>query len=298
MSDWAILNEDNVVTSVINQRNPPTGVYMAIELRGSLVTTVGEVWNGYSFTVDSPNTSVVGEMVLPSGLMILKATKGITFPDRSVQTTAGAAITHTHAVADITGLNLNSLSDAVITTPTYRDTPTYNGTEWINQKNFYIVTAYADKTLTNVSTNQSVFDVADDYITLPAGSSWLIAGTYIISSGIVTHTTSISFGNLGNGTCQFTTTSCGTSAYAVVQRNQDFAVFNTYVGGAVNATAVTPILIINFTGILRMVNSATVNPTLRFSALPGGTNLTKAGSYMRFTRLFNSATQPADAEFI
>ena len=39
---------------------------------------------------------------------------------------------HTHPTTDITGLNLDSLSDAVITTPITTQVLAYNGTNWVN----------------------------------------------------------------------------------------------------------------------------------------------------------------------
>jgi hypothetical protein len=39
---------------------------------------------------------------------------------------------HTHPTTDITGLNLDSLSDAVITTPIAAQVLSYNGTNWVN----------------------------------------------------------------------------------------------------------------------------------------------------------------------
>jgi hypothetical protein len=53
----------------------------------------------------------------------------------------------------------------------------------------------------------------------------------------------------------------------------------------ITATATTAGVQFFFKGIISMNAGGTVTPQINFSANPGGTNLMKAGSYIKFTKL-------------
>lgn len=197
-------------------------------------------------------------------------------------------------------LALDDLTDVTITSPAWRDNLVYDGSGWINRKDEYVVTAYSDVALTNGTANQSVFASANDSINLPALSSWLLQGSYVIASGTTTHTTAINFlevGLGGNGTCNFRVISHGAGSYGTLGRVQDTVVFNSATGGVINPTSIAALLCIYFEGVYTCLDSVTMTPQVKFSAAPGGTNLTKAGSYLRLTRLFAGDFNAADAEW-
>jgi hypothetical protein len=198
-------------------------------------------------------------------------------------------------------LALDDLTDVTITSPAWRDNLVYDGSGWINRKDEYVVTAYSDVALTNGTANQSVFASANDSISLPALSSWLIQGSYVIASGTTSHTTAINFletGLGGNGTCHFRALSAPVVSYGAATRSQDATAFNTSVGGAVNSTSGSALTTIQFEGVYTCLDSVTFTPQVKFSAAPGGTNLTKAGSYLKLTRLFTADFNASDPEWI
>ena len=198
---------------------------------------------------------------------------------------------HTHT--------LDGLSDVAITSPTYRDTILYNGSSWVNSKDEYVVTTFADVTLTNGTAAQSVFAAADDTIALPAASAWFVQGSYVIASGTILHTTAISFLVSGvggsSGTINFRVNSFPAGAYGTVGRAQDTVAFNSAAGGVINAANTGALIAISFEGVYTCPDAVTFTPQLTFSAAPGGTNLTKVGSYIRLTRLFGADNTAADA---
>lgn len=197
-------------------------------------------------------------------------------------------------------LPLDDLTDVTITSAAYRDNLTYNGSAWVNLKDEYFVTAYSDVALTNGTSNQSVFASGNDSINLPGASSWLLQGSYVIASGIVTHTTAINFfeaGLGGNGKCNFRVMSFPAGTYGTTGRTQDTSAWNSSAGGAINATNTGALTVITFEGVYTCLDSVTFTPQVKFSAAPGGTNLTKAGSYLRLTRLFLTDFGIADAEW-
>ena len=59
----------------------------------------------------------------------------------------------------------------------------------------------------------------------------------------------------------------------------------------VTAPATTAGVQIYFKGIISMNVGGTVTPQIQFSAALGGTNLMKAGSFIKFTRLGSTTTQ-------
>lgn len=197
-------------------------------------------------------------------------------------------------------LALDGLTDVTITSPAWRDNLVYDGSGWINRKDEYVVTAYSDVALTNGSTAQSVFASANDSINLPALSSWAIQGSYVIASGTTSHTTAINFqetGLGGNGKCNFRVLSFAAGTYGTVGRVQDTVAFQTAAGGAINATNTGALTVIQFEGVYTCLDSVTFTPQVKFSAAPGGTNLTKQGSYLRLIRLFSADYTAADADW-
>ena len=195
-------------------------------------------------------------------------------------------------------LALDDLTDVTITAPSYRDSLVYDGGGWINRKDEYVVTAYNDVALTNGTANQSVFASANDSINLPGASSWLLQGSYVIASGTTTHTTAINFleaGVGGNGICNFRVVSFPAGTYGTAGRTQDTSAWNSSAGGVINTSNTGALTVITFEGVYTCPDAVNFTPQLTFGTAPGGTNLTKVGSYIRLTGLFGADNTAADA---
>jgi len=200
--------------------------------------------------------------------------------------------------AGVVSLSLDELSDVVITTPLERQNVHYDGTNWINRKDSYYGTRHTDHTLSNVNTAQNAFHGSYDTFPLDVNSVWMFEGCYIIASGTTTHTTAISFSDVGNtGICHFATMTASTGAYGTVTRAQDFTIFNSSGGGAINTTTTSALMMVNFNGRITVDTACNFVPQLTFSAAPGGTNLLKSGSWIKLTRLWTGESVFADPEW-
>jgi hypothetical protein len=179
----------------------------------------------------------------------------------------------------------------------------YSGALWVQVlisdyvKTYYYSTTYADRSLSSVNTIQNVFATPDDTIALDANATYLFEGSYVIGSGTTTHTTAIGFNEFGGGICHFTVLSSGTSAYGTVNRSQDMTCFSNSVGGPINSTTTSTLVMINFTGRITVVDATNFVPTLTFSAAPTGTCAVKSGSWIRVKKLWSGENTLADAEW-
>ena len=153
--------------------------------------------------------------------------------------------------------------------------------------------ASSDVSLANVSTAQNVFTSASDTVSLKANTTYIMNGQYIIQSGTTTHTTAVGFLYGGGVTAAMTFSTINHPAAAgTISRAQDSAFFDSISGGVINSTSTSARQVIILNGMVK-TNSigCTLTPQITFSALPGGTNLTKFGSYISFTPVgTNTAT--------
>ena len=179
----------------------------------------------------------------------------------------------------------------------------YSGTLWAKVlisdyvKTYYYTTRHADHSISSSTAVQNVFHTPNDTIALDANSTYLFEGSYVIGSGTTTHTTAIGFTEFGNGICNFTAISSGTSAYGTVVRAQDMTCFNSSTGGPINSTATSVLVMINFTGRITVVDATNFVPTLTFSAAPTGTCAVKSGSWLRVKKLWSGENTNADPEW-
>jgi hypothetical protein len=180
----------------------------------------------------------------------------------------------------------------------------YSGALWANVlistyvKTSYYSTLLADRSLSNSSTTtQNVFATPQDTFALEANSVYAFEGSYVIAAGTTTHTTAIGFSEFGNGSCHFTCIAAGINSYGGVQRAQDMTMFATSIGGPINTTSTQTYTVIKFTGRITVVDATNFTPTLTFSAGPTGTCATKAGSWIKVTKLWTGATTIADPEW-
>lgn len=147
------------------------------------------------------------------------------------------------------------------------------------------------RSLTDGTAAQSVFATANDMITLAANKTYFFGGSYNITSGTVTHTTSISFleSSLGGG--------AGWNFTAIayigggVQRSQESSSFISATGGAINLTNTAASWIIWFSGTVATTDTVDVTPQVKFSSAPGGINTVAVGSFIRFTQVGSNTAE-------
>ncbi len=131
---------------------------------------------------------------------------------------------------------------------------------------------------------QSVFPAAYDVWTLEANTTYLMEGQYILNTGTTTHTTAMAFA-LGGGasvtSLEYTVLLWSAAANTLTTTQSTVAVSGV-ASKVLNATSTAAWTTIEFRGVLRMNAGGTFTPQINFSANPAGTNLTKAGSYIKF----------------
>jgi hypothetical protein len=149
--------------------------------------------------------------------------------------------------------------------------------------------ASSDVSLSDVNTAQNLFGSTGDVITLAANTAYLMRGQYFIQSGTNTHTTAMSFTYSATApTMSFSALNLA-AAVGTVSRAQDMVYFESLAGGVVNSTSTSARNVIRFEGVVKTTDSGTLTPQITFSAAPGGTNLTKFGSYISFIPLGSSS---------
>jgi hypothetical protein len=173
-------------------------------------------------------------------------------------------------------------------------TPTANRRGVVQADQF--ATIQADFTLASSTTAQSVFTATHDVVSLDGNTTYWFEGQYLLNTGIVTHTTAMGFALAGGATVtsmEYTAECWAGTANAVTASSTATVWWTTHVSGAaskvINVTNVQPWTIIKFKGVLRMNVAGTVTPQITFNAAPTGTNLTKVGSYIKFTPIGNGS---------
>jgi hypothetical protein len=142
----------------------------------------------------------------------------------------------------------------------------------------------AQSLLSQIAT-QPVFSTPQDTITLQASTTYMFEGVYLLSTGTVSHSTSMSFvlttATMTN--CTWITNVSAPAALNATAAGISTAIFNSVTGGTLNSANVQPYTIIRFQGVMRVNSTAgTLVPNIAFSAAPGGTNTTMIGSYLKF----------------
>ncbi len=164
---------------------------------------------------------------------------------------------------------------------------TTNGAGTLTWENAILVSfASSDVSLSDVNTAQNVFTSASDTVSLKANTTYIMKGQYIIQSGTNTHTTAVSFLYGGGVTASMSFSSLNlAAALGTVSRAQDMVHFDSITGGLINSTSTSARNTIVLEGMVKTDASTgcTLTPQITFSAAPGGTNLTKFGSYISFT---------------
>lgn len=272
----------------IRDNNTPQTVISSITIYSMTAkSTRNGIWNNYLFGdclgVGTANTVMK---------IVNKAIETGTPSENDFLIYAGGLWNHSPAG---NYLDLDGLGDVVIASPIERQNLQYDGTNWVNRKDSFYNTRHTDHSLSSSTAVQNVFHTPNDTIALDANSVWLFEGSYVIASGVVSHTTAIGFSEFGNGSVHFTAMSAGVGAYGTVVRAQDTTCFNNAIGGAVNAATTTALLAVTFSGRITVVDATNFSPTVRFSVSPTGTNAVKAGSWIKLTRLWTGESTAADS---
>jgi hypothetical protein len=147
----------------------------------------------------------------------------------------------------------------------------------------YIASIQTDNPLGSVTTVQSVFPAAYDVWTLAAATTYYMDGQYILNTGTTSHTTAMSFATSGTITNIQYTVLMWTAAANTIATAQSTIHISTNASTILNAAANPAYTIITFSGTLRMNAGGTITPQITFGAAPGGTNLAKVGTWIRFT---------------
>ena len=145
-----------------------------------------------------------------------------------------------------------------------------------------------DFTLSAALGVQSAFPTTGDVWTLQGSTLYEVEGNYIITTGTTTtKTTAIAFALAGGASVNYVALNViGWNSVPNTSGTAQNTVQMTQVASTVvTATATTAGVGIYFKGLISMNAGGTITPQINFSANPGGTNLMKAGSYIRFTRL-------------
>lgn len=143
----------------------------------------------------------------------------------------------------------------------------------------------SDFTGSNINTVQPVFNTSGDVFTLQGSTSYDFEGVYSFNHGAASHSVGLSF-ELGGGasvTSITYTTICWVTAIGTNTASQTTNLIQTTANTAVNAAGANATEQIMIKGTINMNAGGTVTPSYTFSAAPGGTVLTKAGSYIKFT---------------
>lgn len=161
---------------------------------------------------------------------------------------------------------------------------TLSGTGFIPSVSFAIITG-GDFTLVDSNADQNAFPTTQDVWALQGLTTYYFEGTYYITSGAVSHSIATGFA-LGGG-ASITSILYSTLSWPVpiniAVTTQTTAMITTEATTAVNAAGATATQYVRFYGHIRMNAGGTVTPLIKFSAAPGGTNLMKLNSYIRFT---------------
>jgi hypothetical protein len=151
--------------------------------------------------------------------------------------------------------------------------------------------------LANVNTVQTAFPAACDTFTLEPNKTYLFKGKYLMGSGSVSHTTSMGWSVTGLtvSSMEYVTKTFSSTLNTQVPSSAHVQVSGTALK-VLNASSAATTTTIEFEGILRTgAGNGTITPQIAFSALPNGTNVMKASSFIEFTELGSNTLEKIGA---
>lgn len=172
-------------------------------------------------------------------------------------------------------------------TDKYLHTINEAGYDHIQMQAFFASNQSGDFTMANSASAQSPFAAANDTITLPALTTYLMKGLVVITGmGATTRTTALEF-DAGTATL---TSIAYTAIISTGAANTVSTVVNSFTAVAataqiLNATVATASATIWWEGLVRINAAGTFIPQVKFSADPTGTILCKKESFFMLTPL-------------
>jgi hypothetical protein len=150
----------------------------------------------------------------------------------------------------------------------------------------------SDWSVSSVATAQNVFNTSQDVITLEASTLYEVEGWYSLTTGTTAHTLGISF--LAGGSLTINWMNLHARGFNVVANGTATATNGSYIDRLANtvvtASATTAGNMVWFKGHMSINAGGTITPQFQFSAGPTGTNLVKAGSWLKFKKLGINST--------
>jgi hypothetical protein len=228
------------------------------------------------------NTASDKLTVLNSG----KVGIGVAAPAALLNIAAGTSTANTAPIKLTSGTNLGTAEAGAVEYDgkAFYSTPVASARGVSPSTQFCALTS--DFTLTAASGVQSAFPTTCDVWTLAGSTSYFFDGMYIMTTGTTTtKTTALAFALAGGASVtSIYYVATGWNSIADTTNTAQNTVWVDRVASTVlTATATTAGVAIYFQGIIRMNAGGTVTPQIAFSASPGGTNLMKTDSYIRFT---------------
>ncbi len=144
----------------------------------------------------------------------------------------------------------------------------------------------ADSSLAQDAFPDGMLNESLDVINLVSATTYRFRGFYYLSTGIVSHATSMSFraaDGLSLSTIHWSTlthTMGGIPTTPTTTQASNY--FAVIAGGACNTANTNPTTIIRFDGVMRVTTGGTFTPQVTFSVAPGGSNVMMQGSFLEF----------------
>lgn len=160
---------------------------------------------------------------------------------------------------------------------------TLSGTGYVGATMFAV--ERSDFTGSNVNTVQPVFSTGNDVWTLQASTTYEVEGFYYFTHGATSHALGISFELAGGASVTSVALWCYAQVVAAgtVSSAQTSNLMLVTTNTALTVAAANGLEIVSVKGYITMNAGGTITPSYTMTAAPGGTVLTKAGSYIKFT---------------
>lgn len=244
------------------------GIFVAVALTGKIATSP----NGITWTLQTSGTTIgfygvlmVGTSYLVVGQYGTLNTSPVGVPALSLARSSQYITSNANSIVSFSAgtknVGLSPRSVGALSIPT------------------------ADFALSAASGVQAAFPATGDVLTVAGETTYEFEGQYILNTGTTSHTTALAFALATATVSSFEYVTDAISAAA----NTPAATQTTHVSGVAStvvAAATTAVYtIIKFKGIARFTIGGTITPKIDFSANPTGSNLMKAGSYIKFTPL-------------
>jgi hypothetical protein len=283
-------------TVILSDLIPSGAGFIAINASGELVWSSGGSGSGDALTADplsqfAATTSAQFAGVISdesgTGLVILQTLPSILTPNITSATfAAGTATAGTAPIYLTSGTNLTVPVSGAIEfggNVFYQTTASGRG---LSTSTMYAVLDQ-DFTLADVNTAQTMFPSTMDVWTLASNTTYEFETMIDITCGTTSH--SVGFG-FDLGTATVTSINYTSQGYNSVANNLNTAQTFSWRTATSTVSNMTPAATtagnhIFIKGIIKVNTGGTLTPQIQFSTAPGGTNLMKENSYIKFTPL-------------